>query len=601
MQLKDFIERKKFNPEIDQNYFAKSRRSTVTGVDDILSKDTANVFVALYFLGNALILIIIIILLIIYLYKKRWDRNLDKLSDTTKNNIRRQSKIFGAAGTGLILNTYILCLDASAVSTWDIDNELENKLAPVLIIALVFTSLSFLWCSICFFLLSCISWFTGCILQMECGQHCCNGRSCWQCCCNHCRRCCNKYGHCYCGICCIKFQGQGFIFLTLSTLGPTFSLISHLPFITIAFLNDAYHASSVFIFYMIVGFILFGALQLSHSTCPRARYDNLQVDEICIMKNRVQLTWGNSDENRGSIETDEIHLVIDPSNFNFLHLETPATSVNIREVKIQVQNSEPDTLDQIDTLRDAKDAVQLKFNLPPSTKNKIRCKLMFLSERCDEMESNRYTQAEIMPENPKVSRANEAIGENEAAPAVKGTIRHIDPQSRTISISFEKLSFSITKGILKRQPLHCIPELNKSRVGIRVLFFLIPSFILLILTLIALVTYVLIQVPINQAFSDASNRLIGFYQTALILIGAYLLYKKFYIDKKKPSIQNAVKDRVTHIPSKLAQDDATWKHLSKDERVKAFYSRVVDLVATYEHNNQQQPVAAENQHVAENP
>ena len=43
-----------------------------------------------------------------------------------------------------------------------------------------------------------------------------------------------------------------FIFFAISILGPTLSLELHLPYILIAYLNDAAYASSMFIFYTVI-------------------------------------------------------------------------------------------------------------------------------------------------------------------------------------------------------------------------------------------------------------------------------------------------------------------------------------------------------------
>lgn len=67
--------------------------------------------------------------------------------------------------------------------------------------------------------------------------------------------------------CMQHFKNKEYYYLALSIVGPSFSLAIHLPYIMIAFLNDAYHASSVFIVYIIIAFVLFGAIELNYGTC----------------------------------------------------------------------------------------------------------------------------------------------------------------------------------------------------------------------------------------------------------------------------------------------------------------------------------------------
>ena len=57
-----------------------------------------------------------------------------------------------------------------------------------------------------------------------------------------------------------------------------------------------------------------------------------------------------------------------------------------------------------------------------------------------------------------------------------------------------------------------------------------PAFAILIVFLVGMTTAVLVTVPISKVFTDATNRLLGFYQTAFVLnfIGAYVVYKSLF-------------------------------------------------------------------------
>jgi hypothetical protein len=94
-----------------------------------------------------------------------------------------------------------------------------------------------------------------------------------------------------------------------------------------------------------------------------------------------------------------------------------------------------------------------------------------------------------------------------------------------------------------------------------------------------MITAALVIIPISKAFSDVPNRLLGFYQTAIILIGAYLVYRNFF--KKKPTLDLVVKEREQMIPTDTVDSTETWNQLSKDERVEQFYKRFVDIIANY--------------------
>ena len=53
-------------------------------------------------------------------------------------------------------------------------------------------------------------------------------------------------------------------------LGPIFSLTAHSPFIAIAYINDAYYAGSIFIYYVIIFFACFAAVHLTMNACLKS-------------------------------------------------------------------------------------------------------------------------------------------------------------------------------------------------------------------------------------------------------------------------------------------------------------------------------------------
>ena len=61
---------------------------------------------------------------------------------------------------------------------------------------------------------------------------------------------------------------------------------------------------------------------------------------------------------------------------------------------------------------------------------------------------------------------------------------------------------------------------------------LIPTLTVLVICLIAMITTTLAVVQISRSIGDASDRLLGFYQTVVVLIGAYFIYKKLFTKKR---------------------------------------------------------------------
>lgn len=109
---------------------------------------------------------------------------------------------------------------------------------------------------------------------------------------------------------------------------------------------------------------------------------------------------------------------------------------------------------------------------------------------------------------------------------------------------------------------------------------IIPLFTLLILVFAGMITAALVIIPISKAFSDVPNRLLGFYQSVIVLVGAYLVYRNFF--KKKPTLNSVIKERKE--PIIRTDTDGTlneWDQLSKDEKVEQFYARFVDIITNY--------------------
>ena len=307
-------------------------------------------------------------LLLIYLTTKRWDNKLKKKAETKKANKYSQSKIFSVACTIVFMNLYALILDCFAIHSIKqghvpIDEPYIHALPYYVIVIDILGMLvwTFFWIfSLCAY---------------------------------------------------IRSSNNEYMGLALSMTGPCMSVVVHLPYIAIAYMNDASYATSIFIYYTVVIFVIFGILDLSYGTC------------------------------QGAI-------------------------INVRH----------------------------------------------------------------------------------------GHNHHQDQECYC-----------------------CCPSKEWGRRGCFII--IIPLFTLLVLVLAAMITAALVIVPISKAFSDVPNRLLGFYQTAIVLVGAYVLYRSFF--KKTPSIARAVKDREDYIETENIKNKDKWDQLSNDEKVAEFYSRLVDILANH--------------------
>lgn len=66
--------------------------------------------------------------------------------------------------------------------------------------------------------------------------------------------------------------------LVPSVIGILFGIIIHSPFIAIAYINDSYYASSIFVYYMVIFFICFIAVHLSMRACLRTQLPKAQAE-----------------------------------------------------------------------------------------------------------------------------------------------------------------------------------------------------------------------------------------------------------------------------------------------------------------------------------
>lgn len=364
---------------IDENYFARAEEND----QDDLSTPRARYILSFYIIGLVLTLIIIVALLFIYCNAKDWDTKLKDKAETNMVNKYTQSKIFSIAATAFFVGSYAVILDSIALYTIANENMIINEhyvntLPYYVTITDSFGALFWIGCWIA-------SLCSYCLEDIDDSEE---------------YRCSKLY----------KFmKGREYLCLALSTLGPVICLVVHFPYIAIAYLNDASYATSIFIYYTVTVFVVFGILDLTYGTC------------------------------QGAI-------------------------------------------------------INAKYGHRPG-RGCYRC--------CPEGEGKR------------------------------------------------RCAFII----------------------------IIPLFTLLIIIFAGMITAALVIIPISKAFSDVPYRLLGFYQSVIVLIGAYLVYRNFF--KKKPTLDSVIKKRDKLIPSDSIKTDLKWRQLSKDEKVEQFYDRFVDIIANY--------------------
>ena len=473
IQLRNFIEKAKFDPEIDEHYFARSRQQSKDDLDVIISNKTAIYIRSFFITGFLLTLIITIMLLLIYLNTKRWDDKLNKLGTLNKFNKYTQSKILSISFITFTINLYTVVLDYITIFKAKTDIKEPKVLTTVSIVVIVLDSIAFAYC-----ILMCILGITS-LCWDACRSHC-NGCCivrCIESCIGCCNRCCN--GHC---------NGCLYICLALSTLGPVLSLAIHLPYVFIAYLNDASYATSIFIYYTITLFILFGAMDLSYGTCLGALANNEKQEK----------------QRRN----------------------------NESAVKHTEHESEPD-----------ENSLTQGVNKGAHSR----------------VESNEEQGAYVVQGHPH-ERVVEKTTKPSAAIKKGANLVQDDPQDITVVPKELNENASTPPAVNDDYPMICC-----GKTGIIITFaIVIPLFTSAVIILMGMISAAIVVVPVGRSFGDAPDRLLGFYQTAIVLIGAYIFYRKFI--KKTPSLESVIREFDTS------------PDLSRDEKLKEFYRRIANIV-----------------------
>ena len=385
------------NPEIDENYFARTEKNT----ENLFTSPICIYILVFYVVGYVTTVTLTVLMLWIFFNAERWDKMLIKMGDKQTNIYKdTKSKIFSVALTAGVLMLYILALDITAIVT------LEDKI-PILSNR-VFDDKDLPFIVLAVDLVMVIMWTVCWILSYMPSI---------------CRYCC-RYS-------CTKLDNKKFLLRAISTFGPIFTLVTHLPYIAIAYLNDSSYASSIFIYYTVVAFVIFGSLEFTYGTFLQA----------------------------------------------------------------------------------------------------IHTKKEFTQNGCNESNDDETVRASL------INRGDD------------------DSQFPTFPI--------------------CLTAKNKKCIWVSIGIF----FVLLVLLLIGITTAALVVVPVSRTFSDAPNRLLGFYETVVVIAGAFLAYKSFF--NKKPTLETAIKKGNPQLAYQRNGGNTNGNDLTEDQKVAAFYDHVVDIVVKY--------------------
>ena len=549
LQLKAIIQRNSFNPILDNTYSAKSGQN----LSDILDNSIHVAVIAMVMFYQLLIFILIIsIIAAAYLYFTNVHNNwFSKL--TVKSNKKTEAFLISVAVIGIIQSLYIVILDMLAMYyNYRIDSRsmLENfngELHYVSIMVFLMDIFSYIIVVVLYFI----------VKSSKCQKK--ANKTCKYICTFTCTCTCNR-NH--------------------TSLAITFScitiLVNHFPFITIGYLNDAYHAGSIFIFYVFSFLLLLSVFEIlvytiltkivpieytdiriicegSSLTCSLCEQEDGNGDVISN-KHSVQdrtiptATYGTIQDIEQDPQKDTTQCSVKGTNPIESRVQIPPESVKEdflivnTEVVLEFEKSTDSTV-QVSgelTVRLGKvvtgKITDVCVNFPTEHLNDLKDKRKSL--KTDD-EFDLQLQLTLNNDSEQISASGKC-------------------KNKSLKIEENKLKIAEI-GLLNEFNPHCEPCIIASIC------------VIIVCTLLGIIftAAYLVLIPINRSISDAPNRLIGVYQTIFLLLGIYIGYKTFF--KRKISLQSVVENSVKSLSSNKDIDDKRWCSMSKEERLVEFY------------------------------
>ena len=243
MQLRIYIEQYHIRPSIDDTYQAEAvNEATLGALFEEKANQLVKTVIVLQTLGVVLILASVAMIAACTI-KGKSNQRLYSVQIKHKPAIYNQAILISASVNGTVFLLYALALDIAAIyyrnnsllSDLEVINHKDNIGRPfdilynLPIVVLVFDAVAAVPCIIMLFIVIVHFCYKG------------NDR-------------------------------KDYSIMTVKPilLGPILSLAAHSPFIAIAYINDAYYAGSIFVYYVIIFFACFAAVHLTMNSCLKS-------------------------------------------------------------------------------------------------------------------------------------------------------------------------------------------------------------------------------------------------------------------------------------------------------------------------------------------
>jgi hypothetical protein len=265
LQLKAYVQGQSIFPPIDNTYSAKAVNNAV--LDQILQekgRQITEIIISLQCLLIVFILAAVIVVIAVHGCSEsgKWCKTLQKFPTTNVHFRTKQASILAVVTVSYVIISYIIALDIAALVRrdrpfnqliFDIHNKRQSELDHPFRLLYEIPGIVF-----AFDLLGALISLGMTIVSII--SHVCPYAQCFtfilqQCTC------------CYCQECLISISNNPFVVLCLSTLGLICCIVTHIPFVAIAYLNDAFHAGSIFVYYTIICLVLFAVVEKLIVSC----------------------------------------------------------------------------------------------------------------------------------------------------------------------------------------------------------------------------------------------------------------------------------------------------------------------------------------------
>ena len=362
----------------------------------------------------------------------------------------------------------------------------------------------------------------------------------------------------------MDFSKKWVLLLQLSTVGLILILLMHAPFISNAYLNDAFHASSVFIYYaaaIMIGFLLLKKVAIH--TClssvwqaKHAKWEKHMKDTIitlCQGTLKVKKNGGSGIAQTVQIAGGNLILACDEAILarkQFIVFN--GNYIKVKEGQLTLSN------------------------------NKVNFK-----------STDSIEELYIEEGNLQVKHAQWSHGDEEAGSAIDveyGTKIKL-AKGGILKVSYEeangecRLVLKEGKLVGKEPKCMCCTKCLNSIPGAATCFISATIvMILLFLSLLGVLAFYFVLIPINMSISNAADRLVGIYQSFFVIVGALFAYKTLFKSPEPSGIQEALIDRKKPLTDPEGAQGAQWASLSDKEKLNEFYGIVVDIVAQYYRN-----------------